>query len=49
MAADDDDADGEDSSMRKIKTVQGVEGRWTVTDAEMSRDGRKWVDIGNLY
>lgn len=41
MAADDDESFGEDTSMRKIKTVQGVEGRWTVTDAEMSRDGKK--------
>lgn len=27
-----------DSSMHKIKTVQGVYGQWTVTDADLSRD-----------
>ena len=32
--------DGEDHSMRKIKTVQGVEGQWTVTDANLSRDNQ---------
>lgn len=34
----DEDYDQEDCSLRKIKTVQGVEGRWTVTDADLSRD-----------
>jgi DDB1- and CUL4-associated factor 11 len=38
LAALDDDYDEDDSSLRKIKTVQGVEGRWTVTDADLSRD-----------
>jgi hypothetical protein len=30
----------EDHSMRKIKTVQGVEGQWTVTDADLTRDNQ---------
>lgn len=33
------DEDGpDDHSLRKIKTVQGVQGQWTVTDADLSRD-----------
>lgn len=43
----------EDTSMKKIKNVQGVEGRWTVTDCDADRKGErhvlltfvaKWVD-----
>ncbi len=33
----------EDTSLKKIKTVQGVEGSWTVTDADADRKGEKWV------
>ncbi|KAL7421369.1 hypothetical protein Q5752_004254 [Cryptotrichosporon argae] len=34
---------GEDTSMKKIKTVKGVEGRWTVTDADADRSGEKMI------
>jgi WD repeat-containing protein 23 len=33
-----DDDGPDDHSLRKIKTVQGVHGQWTVTDADLSRD-----------
>lgn len=33
----------EDTSMKKIKTVQGKEGSWTVTDCDADRKGDKWV------
>lgn len=33
----------EDSSMKKIKTVQGEEGRWTVTDCDSTRDGSRMI------
>jgi hypothetical protein len=45
----DEDYDEEDSSLRKIKTVQGVEGRWTVTDADLSRDNEWYVLVRNVY
>ncbi|KAJ9112882.1 hypothetical protein QFC19_000437 [Naganishia cerealis] len=35
---DDDDEPRNDHSIHKIKTVQGVYGQWTVTDADLSRD-----------
>ena len=31
----------EDSSMKKIKTVQGEEGRWTVTDCDADKKAEK--------
>lgn len=31
----------EDTSMQKIKTVQGQEGRWTVTDCDADKKGEK--------
>ncbi|TXT13148.1 hypothetical protein VHUM_01549 [Vanrija humicola] len=33
----------EDTSMRKIKTVQGVEGQWTITDADADRKGERMI------
>jgi WD repeat-containing protein 23 len=36
-------ARGEDSSMKKIKTVQGEEGRWTITDCDSTRDGSRMI------
>ena len=33
----------EDTSMKKIKNVQGVEGRWTVTDCDADRKGERCV------
>lgn len=33
----------EDSSMKKIKTVQGEEGRWTITDCDSTRDGSRMI------
>ncbi|KAK4684769.1 DDB1- and CUL4-associated factor 11, partial [Tremellales sp. Uapishka_1] len=33
----------EETSLKKIKTVQGVEGRWTVTDADCDRAGEKMI------
>ena len=35
----------EDSSLKKIKTVQGQEGRWTVTDCDADKKAEKWVTI----
>lgn len=29
--------------MRKIKTVQGVEGQWTITDADADRKGERMI------
>lgn len=31
----------EDSSLKKIKTVQGEEGRWTVTDCDADKKAEK--------
>lgn len=31
----------EDSSMKRIKRVQGVEGRWTITDCDADKKGEK--------
>lgn len=31
----------EDSSMKRIKKVQGVEGRWTITDCDADKKGEK--------
>lgn len=31
----------EDSSMRKIKNVQGVEGNWTITDCDADKKAEK--------
>lgn len=36
----------DDHSLRKIKTVQGVHGQWTVTDADLSRDNDWQVESG---
>lgn len=36
-------AASEDSSLKKIKTVQGEEGRWTVTDCDADKKAEKWV------
>lgn len=33
-----DPVDGDDHSLQKLVTVQGTEGSWTVTDADLSRD-----------
>ncbi len=33
----------EDTSMKKIKNVQGIEGRWTVTDCDADRKGERWA------
>ncbi|WVQ82798.1 hypothetical protein IAT38_004930 [Cryptococcus sp. DSM 104549] len=33
----------EDSSMKRIKRVQGMEGRWTVTDCDADRKGQKMI------
>ncbi|ORY23259.1 WD40-repeat-containing domain protein [Naematelia encephala] len=33
----------EDTSMKKIKNVQGVEGSWTVTDCDADRKGEKMI------
>ncbi|WVW81244.1 hypothetical protein I302_103235 [Kwoniella bestiolae CBS 10118] len=33
----------EDSSLKKIKRVQGVEGSWTVTDCDADRKGEKMI------
>ncbi|WVR03078.1 hypothetical protein IAU60_000067 [Kwoniella sp. DSM 27419] len=33
----------EDTSLKKIKTVQGVEGSWTVTDCDADRKGEKMI------
>lgn len=35
----------EDSSLKKIKTVQGEEGRWTVTDCDADKKAEKSVRI----
>jgi WD repeat-containing protein 23 len=44
MEQDDDEVVNE-SSMHKIKTVQGVYGQWTVTDADLSRDNEWQVPL----
>ena len=31
----------EDASLKKIKNVQGVEGRWTITDCDADKKGEK--------
>ena len=31
----------EDTSMKRIKQVRGVDGRWTVTDCDVDRKGQK--------
>ncbi|RXK42673.1 hypothetical protein M231_00228 [Tremella mesenterica] len=33
----------EDTSMKKIKTVQGEEGRWTITDCDADKKGEKMI------
>lgn len=33
----------EDTSMTRIKTVQGVEGQWTITDADVDRAGKRMI------
>ncbi|OXG54142.1 WD-repeat protein 23 [Cryptococcus neoformans] len=33
----------EDSSMKRIKRVQGVEGRWTITDCDADKKGEKMI------
>lgn len=38
-----EEEDGHESSLHKIKTVQGVYGQWTVTDADLSRDNEWYV------
>lgn len=43
MMGDDDDEAVNESSLHKIKTVQGVYGQWTVTDADLSRDNEWYV------
>lgn len=35
----------EDTSLKKIKTVQGEEGRWTITDCDSTRDGERSVQV----
>lgn len=35
---DPEDEAGDMHSLRKIKTVQGVQGVWTITDSDLSRD-----------
>jgi hypothetical protein len=33
----------EQTSLHKIKDVQGVQGSWTVTDCDADKKGEKWV------
>ncbi|KAG7528172.1 hypothetical protein FFLO_06365 [Filobasidium floriforme] len=42
-----DDDGPDDHSLRKIKTVQGVHGQWTVTDADLSRDN-EWMIYSSI-
>ncbi|WVO15756.1 hypothetical protein L204_103418 [Cryptococcus depauperatus] len=35
--------DQEDSSMKRFKRVQGVEGRWTITDCDVDRKGERMI------
>lgn len=43
-----EEEDGHESSLHKIKTVQGVYGQWTVTDADLSRDNEWYVCAARL-